>query len=150
MSWSTIPDFYLLGMREEACGVLSTTADVGGIGLITESLNSSKETIESYLRAADVDLPLPDSSVTHKFRSVQCVIAAWELFCVRTEPSSEGYDVLRYRYEDALRWLSRVAKGEIQPIPLDTDGNPEDADPEDNTAGFAVVSDTSRNWGSCV
>lgn len=44
-----------------------------------------------------------------------CVLAAWDLICLRGfNPSNVGDDVIKYRYEAAMDWLKRVANKQIR------------------------------------
>lgn len=150
MSFSTVADFYLYGMREQACSALGSDT-AAREAVISAGLEQAYELMCGYFRSAEIDLPLPEASVTSQIKSVECRVATWEIFSVRSEPNSEGFEVLQYKYEDAIKWLQNVAKGVIQPLPVDESGNPIDEDPSSASSGAAaVVSDTSRNWGACV
>lgn len=100
----------------------------------TEALESASALIDGYLRRR---YTLPLVAFVPDLTRAACSIAAYDLL------SANGYDPIaqdngnvRIRYEDAIKWLERVAGGEISPEI--TDSSDEAADPE--SLGLAVRS----------
>lgn len=123
------------------------------IDAMTAALQSAWEEAEGYLRTAEYVLPLPTESVTSTMRRKAYALAEWELFgAVGFDPTSATNDLLRTRYEDAVDWWGRVAKGQIQPIPRNAAGLSDDATPtlEELSSGSSSDSLTARGWGGSL
>jgi phage gp36-like protein len=142
MTYSALSDFYAHGLAESVCASLDSDA-------LDDAREAAKDLMDGYFRAATppIELPLPLSSVSRQIKRIECHIAAWDLINTRgCEPGGEDEDRLRYRYEQAIAWLKSVASGAVQPLPINSDGEPIDADPTTNDAGCAVNTDTARGW----
>jgi hypothetical protein len=67
-------------------------------------------------------------------------VASWTVLSVRGfNPDAPGDVVLRQRYDDAVRWLEKVSRGDIVPTIVD-------ATPALREAGPRVSSGRLRGW----
>lgn len=140
MSYSSLEQFYRLGVVDEAVGHLSTEAQ-------QEVLDSAQDTVDSYLRAAGYGVPLPAQSAPLSIRRAECQIAAWDMLSVPgADPTTDADDTIKERAAAALEWLEGVVAGKIQPIPLTAEGTAADATPEVEEGGAVVVTEPSRGW----
>jgi phage gp36-like protein len=90
MTYATRDDLFRLGLPEGALRGVSPAT-------IEDALEAASRLADSYLRA-------------------RYAIAAYDLMAVRCYDPVRGADeVLRLRYEDAIRWLERVAAGGASP-----------------------------------
>ena len=129
MTYATRDDLFRLGLPEGALRGVSLSA-------IEDALKAASRLADSYLRARYV-LPLTawDEALT---RAV-AAIAAYDLMAVRGYDPARGADeVLRLRYEDAIRWLERVAAGAVSP-------DVEDSTPDVREEAFSAVT-SPRRW----
>jgi phage gp36-like protein len=142
MSYSTLGDFYKFGLTEAVCAGLDSSV-VSGSG------EAAKDLIDGYFRAAGIDLPLPSASVTSQIKRIECHIRAYDIMCATGyEPGTDPDTIFSMRYGAAIRWLEQVAAGKIYPIPVDSSGEPIDADTTSSDNGAIVASETARGWGS--
>jgi phage gp36-like protein len=95
---------------------------------IVAALDAASSLAGGYL-AKQFTLPL--ASWGDDLRRVVCMVAAYDIIGANRGFNPEnGSDItLRVRYEDAIRWLERVAAGDIVPIDIidatpDEDGQP--------------------------
>jgi phage gp36-like protein len=143
MSYTSYAEFMRLGMLGDSL------SDITGIEQICQdNQDSAQGEIDGYFRAGDIDLPLPTASVTLKIKQVEAAIGAYNVLCViGFDPTSRANEHFRARYEDAISWLKDVAAGRTDPIPKDTTGATQDADPTTGQGEAAVVSESARGWG---
>jgi phage gp36-like protein len=129
MTYATQDDLFRLGLPERAFRGVSPST-------IENALEAASRLADSYLRARYV-LPLTawDEALT---RAV-AAIAAYDLMAVRGYDPARGADeVLRLRYEDAIRWLERVAAGAVSP-------EVRDSTPDVREGAFSAVT-SPRRW----
>jgi phage gp36-like protein len=106
MTYATQDDLFRLGLPEGALRGVSPAT-------IEEALEAASRLADSYLRAR---YALPLSSWDESLTRAVAAIAAYDLMAVRGYDPARGADeVLRLRYEDAIRWLERVAAGGVSP-----------------------------------
>ncbi len=109
-------------------------------------MSSSTDMVDGYLRTAGYGVPIPATIVVPSIKRAEAAIWAWDLLKFRTDPTTEAGALVRQSYEDAILWLRDVAKGVIQPIPLDSSGATQDATPTVEEGGAFAVSEASRGW----
>jgi phage gp36-like protein len=106
MTYATQDDLFRLGLPEGALRGVSPSA-------IEDALEAASRLADSYLRAR---YALPLTAWDEALTRAVAAIAAYDLMAVRGYDPARGADeVLRLRYEDAIRWLERVAAGEVTP-----------------------------------
>jgi phage gp36-like protein len=76
-------------------------------------------------------------------REVVCALAAWRILSARRGFNPEaGSDVaIRQNFEDAVRWLTAVARNDIEPQDI-VDSSP----PDEDEGGAYVVTERRRGW----
>ena len=129
MTYATRDDLFRLGLPEGALrGVPPAT--------IEDALEAASRLADSYLRAR---YALPLSSWDEALTRAVAIIAAYDLMAVRGYDPARGADeVLRLRYEDAIRWLERVAAGAVSP-------EVQDSTPDVREGAFSAVT-SLRRW----
>lgn len=114
MAYAEISDLALVGIRAEALAPISSTAKQA-------SLDAAAEQMDSYFRAR---YELPDETPGwQRFEFwgqdvVRCnaILAVWDLMTVRGyNPASGADEILRMRYEDAIKWLEGVSAQKVHP-----------------------------------
>jgi phage gp36-like protein len=129
MSYATQDALYRLGLPEKALrGVPQPT--------INNALEAASRLADSYLRAR---YTLPLTAWDEALTWAVAAIAAYDLMAVRGYDPARGADeVLRLRYEDAIRWLERVAAGVVSP-------EMQDSTPDVREGAFFAVT-SPRRW----
>ncbi len=131
-AYATRTELYALGVSDEALTDVSTTDQ-------DTALESASRTVDSYLRGR-YGTPFP-SPYPYELREKTCHVAAWNLMSTRGFNPSGGMDeAVRLRYEDAIKWLTNVARGVVV---LD---NTADATPNKQEAAPLISSDTAIDW----
>ena len=87
-------------------------------------------------------LTLPLSEWGDDLRRHVCAIAAYDLMTQRGYNPEGGDSNLRLRYEDAVRWLERVASGTVRPAVTDSTPTSSTAMP----SGPVVRTSSKRGW----
>jgi len=106
MTYATQNDLFRLGLPEGALRGVSPST-------IEDALEAASRLADSYLRAR---YALPLTAWDEALTRAVAAIAAYDLMAVRGYDPARGADeVLRLRYEDAIRWLERVAAGGASP-----------------------------------
>jgi phage gp36-like protein len=111
-------------------------------GLSTEdqeaALEAASDYIDSYL-AQRFTLPLTDWQ--DDLRRATCHVAGWDILARRGFNPDRPIDgVVRKRYEDTIRWLEKVARGELGPVGV------VDSTEAGETAAAVVYTDARRRW----
>lgn len=105
--YATRSDLTTLGISASALVSVST-------GDQDSALQAASELADSYL-GNRFELPLTLWGMD--LRRCVCTIAAYDLMRVRGfNPEAGDAEVFRDDYKDAIRWLEKVAKGEVTPI----------------------------------
>lgn len=109
--YATIPDLYLYAIPEEARGSLTDE-------VLTAALVSASADVDGYLEGRFGSGSMPLVSWTAQISEWTCWIAAYKLL---TGPRGMGaaspdYQILRDRYQDALRLLGRAQRQDY-PLP---------------------------------
>ncbi len=130
-AYATSTDFGRLGLPAAATSNVSPQA-------ITAALDSASRKVDGYL-ADEFTLPLVTWS--DDLREVVCALAAWTVLTTRGfNPDSPSDAAVRTRYDDAIRWLERVADGKIRPVIKDS------APAEQPASAPMVFSNPPRGW----
>ena len=95
------------------------------------ALEAASDLADSYLRAR---YTLPLVAWEDDLRRAVAAIAAYDLMVRRGFSPTGADEQLRLRYEDALRWLERVAAGQLHPQIVDSSPVPETTEPIGYTA----------------
>ena len=129
MTYATLDDLFRLGLPEGALrGVPTATLE--------DALEAASRLADSYLRAR---YTLPLTSWDEALTRAVAAIAAYDLLAVRGYDPTRGADeVVRLRYEDAIRWLERVASGAVSP-------DIRDSTPETREGSFSAAT-SPRRW----
>lgn len=132
MSYANLGDLSRLGIAAEAWSGLSDETKEA-------ALSAASSLADGYLRAS---YTLPLSEWADDLRRAVVSIATYDL------ASHQGYDpervgnvTLRERYDDAIRWLERVASGQLSPAGI------VDATPEANDSGPMIYTPPRSMWG---
>ncbi len=90
---------------------LTDAADVGVIdaAVVSKAIADASSLIDSYVRSR---YPLPLLSVPGDLERIACDIARFYLF------ADSVPDAVKYRYEDAMKWLKQLAAGVLS-LPAD-------------------------------
>lgn len=103
------------------------------------ALASASDYADSYFRA---QFTLPLISWGQDVTDAVCEIAAYRLMMLRGYNPESGSDVgLRQRYEDAIKWLERVASGKTVP-------NVSDSASGGVEGGPFIISSSQRGWSN--
>ena len=141
MSVSTEEDF-------EAYGLPAQTVWDGTLAAVQANIDAAEADILEALRTAGNEVPVPDTSWSASMKRRACIIAGYHFLRVRGwEPQCDQDNQFVREYERCVEWLENVAKGEIKPLPVNSDGETVDGDTTTEPAGAAVVSETRRGWG---
>lgn len=126
----------------ERLGVLP--AALAGIATATKEahLSAASRRADSYL-AAQFELPLV--AWEEDLTDAVCALCAWTLLVTRGfNPDAPGDQAVRIRYEDAIRWLEKVAAEQVTPLVTDSS--------QGSSAGVSatplIESATQRGWSS--
>lgn len=108
-------------------------------GEIATALDSASDLADSYLGAR---YTLPLVAWGDDLRRAVCQIAAYDVIAGnRGFNPEQGADVsLRLRYEDAIKWLERVAAGSLVPVAVI------DSSPTTDEGSAFVITDAKRGW----
>lgn len=129
--YATLDDLNRLGIAPAALRGLDD-------GTKEAALTAASSLADGYLRSQFV---LPLSSWGDDLRRAVVGIATYDLISHRGyDPERLGNEVLRERYDDAIRWLERVAAGTISPAGIT------DAEPETDNAAPIVYTPPRRMW----
>lgn len=104
----------------------------------TAALQAASDLADSYLRSR---YTMPLTAWADDLRRAVCAIATYDLMSHRGyNPETGGDPNIRARYDDAIRWLEKVASGQISPSVTDSA-------PAASEAGRARVSSKpARGW----
>lgn len=130
----------------------ATTTDLARIGIAANTLASietaaKEDALDACSSLADGYLSgrytLPLSAWGDDLRLHVAGMAAFRLLAARGYDPNRGADAaIRLLWEDAIRWLERVAAGTVTPAGI-TDATLEEAE---ELPSFAMVTNTSRGW----
>jgi phage gp36-like protein len=131
-AYATRTDLTSLGLPSAALTNVSTTAQ-------DAALLSASARADSYLKAR---FTLPLTAWGQDLTEAVCHIAAWTILSARGFNPDQGADTaIRTRYEDAIRWLERIADDRATPTVTDSSTSV-------GGGGTAprVYSSTARGW----
>lgn len=116
---------------------------VADAGVVAAAIAAAEATVDGYLQTR---YPLPLAAVPEVVKRLARDLAAWELWSRRDTPDLEKRPVY-YRYKDALRFLEKLAQGEVrlgaEPPPAEAAGGVRTSRP----AGDRVFTrDSLRNY----
>ena len=117
-----------------------TGAALAGIASATveAALDAASAMADGYLRDR---YTLPLTAWSDDLRAAVCALADWSLLATRGfDPARGADDVLRLRYEDAMRWLRDVSSGRANLA------SATDATPSEDEGLPIMVSNRSRGW----
>lgn len=136
--FAQMEDVSALGLSDEATKqVTATSADKRARALIAQS-----DVVFGYLKQAE---KTPALTWGDDIRRAAAVLAAYDIIC-ETGFDPNEYDAnFRTRYEDVIKWLEKVAAGEVDPSPGDPDDDDDDDDDTDSGGAF-VVTEPKRGW----
>ena len=110
-SYATPSDLTTYGLPAAAVASLGSQA-------IQAAIDAASTLADGYLRAK---FTLPVTVVSADLKATVCRIAAYDLLSTRGYNPETGSDPnIRDRYQDAIRWLEGVAKGNITPALTDS------------------------------
>lgn len=142
MSVTTLADFADFGLPEQ-------TIWDGSWESVAKHVGAAESDILEALRSGGYDEPIPATSWTPSMKRRACVIAGYHMLRVRGWQAQSPEDAeFVEEYKRCLEWLKDVSKGMVKPLPVNTAGEALDADPTTDPEGAAVVTETSRGWGS--
>ena len=118
-------------------GALATAGMASGD--LDAAMLAAAAVAESYLAVA---YTLPLTSWGDDLRRAVCMIAAWDILGGNRgfNPEQGSDTAVRLRYEDAIRWLERVASGAVVPVGI------VDSTPTENEGAGYFHSDAKRGW----
>lgn len=132
-SYATTADLTKLAIPAEALvGIVAADQDA--------ALAAASSLADSYL-ASRFSLPL--TKWGDDLRRAVCLIAAYDLMTRRGYNPEGGDANLRLRYDDAIRWLERVADGRIAPAVTDSATSTQTTA---GTWGASVKTNPRRGW----
>lgn len=105
-AYATRAEMYVLGLNSGAFAGISTDAQ-------DSALASASRTADSYL-IKRFDLPLQEWG--EDLRETVSVVAAYRILAARGFSEQGEAEQLRLRYEDAIKWLTKVASGGVTPV----------------------------------
>jgi phage gp36-like protein len=128
--YATMTDLTRLGIPSAALTGVATAAQEA-------ALAAASSLADGYIGAQFV---LPLTAWGDDLRAHVAAIAAWTVLKTRGfNPESNADATVRASYEDAIRWLERVAAGTVSPVVTD-------ATPDEDDAGPFVVAYEKRGW----
>lgn len=129
MAYATTAEFNALGLPALALNGFS--------GDVEDHLQAASGTVDSYLRGKHA-LPLT-SPYPQEIIQATCSIAAYSVLSIRGfDPEDGANRNVRARYEDAIRFLTAISKGDLN-LALDADATPTVHD------GRPIVRSKTRN-----
>lgn len=136
MAYATRTQLGQFGIRAAALAGIPT-------GDQDAALEAASDLADSYLRSR---FTLPLTVWQDDLRRAVCSIAAYDLLSSRGYNPDAGADTnVRQRYEDAIRWLERVAAGQVTPDVTDSGSGGDEGN--GSAAGAArVFSSEPRGW----
>jgi phage gp36-like protein len=131
MSYATLADLTTYGLVSSALSTVDSATKQA-------ALDAASERVDGYFRSRYV---LPLTSWGEDVKEATVSIAVWILMVRRGFMPTAGADnLIRERYLDAVQWLNRVGRQEIQPNVAPTSAeNPAAAAPR-------VLTHTQRGW----
>ncbi|MDX1527051.1 MAG: DUF1320 domain-containing protein [Gammaproteobacteria bacterium] len=135
-AYADTSDFCLHGLPEAA---------VDDDAAVQASLSAASRTIDSYLsaRTKEPKYSVPLDPYPDSIKECACKIAAWEYVSGNRGRQTGGPDeMIRLRYEDAMRWLRELRDGKVDLIGIEG----ETAPTEVTTTELEVYSDDLRGW----
>lgn len=136
MAYATRAQLIQFGIRSAALAGIAT-------GDQDAALEAASDLADGYLRAR---FTLPLAVWQDDLRRCVCNIAVYDLLSARGYNPDAGADSnVRQRYEDAIRWLERIAGGQVTPAVTDSGSSGESG--SGASAGVArVFTSESRGW----
>ena len=132
MAYATTTQLTYLGLPSDALTDVSADAK-------TAALDGASGIADGYLRKR---YATPLAVYGNDLTTHVCSIAAWIILKTRGfNPENPADVAIRMGYEDAIKWLEAVAKGEIEPEDI------EDATASVDEAAPVVEQDNERGWG---
>lgn len=128
MAYATRDDLARLGLPQAVISAIPLTDQ-------DAALEAASDLADSYLRAR---YTLPLLSWQDDLRRAVCHIAAYDLLVRRGFNPTGADEQVRLRYEDAIRWLERVAQGLLSPDIVDSS--------VDDLAGPVGYTRPRRGW----
>lgn len=129
MSYATLDDLVSRYGEEELVQITGPASGVIDGAVVAGALADADAMIDGYLAGR---YPLPLASVPPNLTLIACAVAR---YLVWKDLASEE---VRKRYEDAIRYLERVASGGI-PLRMDTAGQPDPLQGVSVAAGTGVM-----------
>ena len=119
MAYATTAQLDSLSSASQIVSTLDPTAK-------TEALDVASSLADGYLRQR---YTLPLVAFCPDLTRAVCAIATYDLLSARGyDPVAQDNGNVRVRYEDAIKWLERLAAGEISPDIDDSAPTGEDSD----------------------
>lgn len=137
------PDVLLSKIDDEGTGELDLTPSSPGtpnpqFDRVMQALTGASEIADGYLA---VRYPLPLSTTPVALKDKVLDIAVYRIWSRKGIAPDTADELIRTNYQDALKWLQMVSKGEVLLTGITL---PEDA-PEGST-GMSVISAERRGW----
>jgi phage gp36-like protein len=127
----------------------ATRADLANLGLPAGALTGVSTAQQDAALAAAASkadgylqdrFTLPLTAWGDDLKEAVCHVAAWTLLSSRGFNPEQGGDAsVRTRFEDAIRWLEKIAAGTVTPVVTDSRTS-------SRAAGPRVASSTPRGW----
>jgi phage gp36-like protein len=132
--YCTIDELFRFGIRREAVGNIVS-------GDLSSAIDQASDLIDGYLGSR---YTLPLKHWESDIRAKCAHIAVYDIIVNRGFNSSRaGDENLRLRYEDAIKWLTKVADGNLAPRVIDSaSGSTEGS----VSGGVKVYSNPSRGY----
>ena len=135
MAYATRTDLTQLAIPASAIANVPTAAQ-------DNALEAASDLADSYLKS---QYTLPIVAWESDLTRAVCNIAAYDIMSMRGYgPTAGGDENLRQRYEDAIRWLERIAKGEVSPKV--TDSSAAVGSGTTTSGGVFVTTGSQRGW----
>lgn len=133
ISYANVAQLEAFGVARQALSKISASEK-------SEALAAATEVASGYL-ASRWEMPL--TAWGTDLSQVTCKLATFELIATRGFNIEGSDEVIRTRYEDAIRWLEKVSSGAITPVGIEDSATTDD--PSEGM-GAEVVTHADRQW----
>lgn len=134
-------DVLLHLIDDEGTGILDLETPGAQLTRVQQAITNACDEADTYF-AVRYDLPFTTVPVVVRAKVLD--VAVWNLWGRRGVRQDTADETVQQRYQDAVRWLQRVADGKAAlPVPPAPDGSTE---PPATDAQAAIVTRPRRGW----
>lgn len=141
---------FTFSVTGEAHQIFCQLEDVSALGAVSDAITdlspdtkargliAGSDIVANYLQAGG---DMPKLTWGDELRRAAAIISAYDLICGRGFDPNEYDSNFRTRYEDVIKWLEKIAAGELEPTEP-----PDEEDPDTGSGGAFIVTTAKRGW----